>query len=158
MLQCSVCEGLLLTVESKCYDNFWIYTDKPNTELLSYVPENSGLQYDGTMLSFSFCSNCGKVHGSFPIEIKVVNNALQPPPKVSVGEVIGRIYANSLLDNNRACIEDINWVSIRISPVDFTALTDAYNTAIDFRRNKQEYREYVDLMEMLKQKYLDQYN
>lgn len=158
MQQCNLCNGMLLTVESKCYDNFWIYTDKPNSELLAYVPENSGINYDGTTLSFSVCSNCGKVHGSFPIEIAVVNTSLDAKPKVSVGEAISRIYANSLLGNNRGCIDDMNWVSIRVSPVDFAAMTDAYNVYVDLRKNKQEYREYTDLMEELKQKYLNQYN
>ena len=158
MLSCDICKSLLLTVESKCYDNFWIYTDKSNSELLAYVPEHSGLSYDGTTLSFSFCSNCGKVGGSAPIDIKVVNTALDAPPRKSVGDAIGNIYANSLLGNTRACIEDMNWISIRISPVEFEALTEAYNVYLDFRKNKQDYPEYTSLMTDLKEKYKDNYS
>lgn len=158
MLSCTVCNGLLLTVESKCYDNFWIYTDRPNSEMLAYVPENSGIQYDGTMLSFSFCSTCGKVGGSAPIDIKVVNTALDPIPRKSIGEAINSIYANSLLGNTRACIEDMNWVSIRISPVEFDSLTEAYNIYLDFRKNKQDYPEYTALMKDLTDKYMTQYS
>lgn len=158
MQQCEVCNGLLLTVESKCYDNFWVYTDKSNSELLSYVPNHSGLSYDGNTLSFSFCSVCGKVHGSRPIEISVVNTALDVPQKVSVGETIGRVYANSLLGNTHACVSDMKWLSIRISPVEFTSMTDAYNLYLDFRKNKQDYREYDDLMETLRSKYMNQYS
>jgi hypothetical protein len=158
MLSCSVCNGLLLVVESKCYDNFWIYTDKPNSELLAYVPEHSGLSYDGTTLSFSFCSSCGKVGGSAPIDIKVVNTALDVPQKKSVGDAIGNIYANSLLGNTRACIEDMKWVSIRISPVEFDSLTQAYNLYLDFRQNKQDYPEYTLLMNDLKEKYQSNYS
>lgn len=157
MLSCTTCNGLLLTVETKCYDNFWIYTDKVNSELLAYVPENSGLNYDGTTLSFSFCSNCGKVGGSAPIDIKVVNTALDEPPRKSVGEAIGEIYANSLLGNTRACIEGLNWISIRVSSVEFEEITNAYNIYLDFRKNKQDYPEYAAIMNDLKEKYISNY-
>lgn len=53
-------------VQAKCLDMFSVFTD--NNEYNGYVLNDIGIG-GGDYIEFSYCLNCGKIEGNFPLPL-----------------------------------------------------------------------------------------
>lgn len=66
-MNCDKCNSKrVMSIGSKCSDNF--NADCENGEYLGYVPDDLGVG-NGDYIEFSYCMDCGKLQGKFPLPI-----------------------------------------------------------------------------------------
>lgn len=117
---CKHCGNYLLTLNTKCYDNFSL--SYPDPRLNDYT--NLGFSYDGKNLELSYCLNCGKVDGEFPVVIK----NLEPveAPTVYIGEMIKQFYDYVIQGDTKHADGIMRQLSVRMSPSDVSILVELW--------------------------------
>lgn len=136
-MECTNCYStMFLTISAKCYDMCFVgYGEKGIT---GHVPPEIGLGSDPNCVNFSYCMQCGKIHGDFPIQLPV---ELRPPLVQSaqeseelVSEILQEFYETVMSGSNKVAAELIFRKVIKfLQPSDATILLDAWSKFEDLR-------------------------
>ena len=151
MHNCFKCNGSLVEMNMKCYDNISVQSDYLDNSI-SNIPGSCGIKYDGKNTHFVFCASCGQLQGTFPIRIeKPIANEMPEP--VFVAAKIYEFWEHSMKGDDEYCHRLLSWLSVRISPTDCGALSDAFSEFLSVRRMQKNLPEYDELVLSLMQSY-----
>lgn len=71
-MKCKCGSKRIISVSGKCSD--MCVLAYYGTEICGYVPQGVGISNNEDYLDFSFCLDCGKIQGEFPISEKLIDN------------------------------------------------------------------------------------
>lgn len=151
MHNCYKCEGSLASIDMKCYDNIDVKSSHLNNAV-GNIPASSGIRYDGKNVNLIFCVKCGSIQGEFPIRYAMPAEEPEPPP-VFVAEKLYEFWVQSQNGNLDYCHSLLTWLSVRISPTDCGALSDAFNEFLSVRHVHKSLPEYDELVANLINRY-----
>lgn len=156
-MECTNCYStMFLSVLAKCYDMCTVgYEDKG---LTGYVPSGIGLGDNPNFVEFSYCMQCGKIHGDFPIQLP---GAFRPPviqPVIPEDEYVSEVLKDFYQQVMEGGHETTAVVLLRkvmkfLQPTDASILNEAWQKYEDLRQIHPKLPEFDETVNWVINKY-----
>ena len=155
-MECTNCYStMFLSVLAKCYDMCTVGHEEKG--VTGYVPSGIGLGDNPNFVEFSYCMNCGKIHGDFPIQLP---GAFKPPivqsvmtKDIYISEVIQDFYTQVMNGSDVAADMLIRKVWKFLQPTDASILTEAWQKFEELRQLHPKMPEFDDTVNWIINKY-----
>lgn len=144
-MSCKHCGNYLIKLSAKCYDNLTLSYEDPR--LVDYSNTNLGFHYDGKVLDLSYCLQCGKIDGNFPV-VQNESVKLEESPTVYIGEMIKKFYDYVMLGDTKHADKLMRQLSVRMSPSDVSTLVELWG---NYEGIKDVYPRYIEFDECVKE-------
>jgi hypothetical protein len=144
MHKCVKCNGSVMQISAKCYDNIQMDSGPMIVGIV-----RPGVCYDGKTLTVTVCADCGYSQ-QINVPVHAVPSKAEP---ICLANKIQEFYDNSLLGRDDVCNKSLSWLSVRISPTDCAALAEAWSQYLSIRHMQTILPEYEQLIESLVSRY-----